>query len=409
MIPPIDPSQIQMATQAPNAPPGPAAINALHAPGLLSRLGGLFKSPFQIDPGIADFLSPEQQHYLKSRQQMELASRLLQASGPAPQGTQSFGSRLGGAMSGAGQNWNEMQQQAVQQGFQRWQMERQQSMWEGRQKFLSQNPLKANASKDDVGQWMAKAIPFFTSIGDYETVKALSEGYKAINPQDWTVVQGVGPDGRPIFERINAANGQIGGVGGGAPGGGAPSGGAGGSPLTPGATVQQDIDNESKLRNEYQGATKEFQTRAAMYRDALQFAPEARTGKNAIAQANLIAAAASAMSGGVQGSGRGEALLGLIEKSKPLYGKIQSFLAGPAGKAQLLTPTEVDELSGLLRQRHNSTIQQWQKVFKGYQGQAGRSRVNPKAVFPVPDDSLPEGSTGSSAVDAVRAQLQRYK
>lgn len=81
--------------------------------GLLRRLLENFGAP-RVDPTIAGAMSPEQQNYLRSQGQAGLASALLQASGPRPQGTANFPQRVGEAFGASQANWQQIQDRGVQ-------------------------------------------------------------------------------------------------------------------------------------------------------------------------------------------------------------------------------------------------------------------------------------------------------
>jgi len=118
--PPTDPG----LTAPPAMPPTTRDISP--PPGLLSRIGAGFHGP-GVDPLTSEWLSPEQRNYLASQGQAGLAASLLQAGGPAPQGTQNFASRLGGALGSSQANWRQMQQEYMQRAVQSmqfgWQMQ----------------------------------------------------------------------------------------------------------------------------------------------------------------------------------------------------------------------------------------------------------------------------------------------
>ena len=122
---------IPQAQPMPTPPAGP--------PGLAHRLMAGFGKP-GMDPMASEWMTPQQQQYLQSQGQAGLASSLLQASGPRPQGTANFASRLGEA-SGAGlANWQAIQQNATQRAMQSisfgWQMQARDML----QKALAENP-----------------------------------------------------------------------------------------------------------------------------------------------------------------------------------------------------------------------------------------------------------------------------
>jgi hypothetical protein len=123
--PPIDPGLTAPPAMPPTTQPG------MQPPGLFSRLAAGFHGP-AVDPLTSEWLSPEQRNYLASQGQAGLASSLLAASGPAPQGTQNFASRLGGALGSSQANWRQMQQEYLGRAIQSmqfgWEMQARQTL-----------------------------------------------------------------------------------------------------------------------------------------------------------------------------------------------------------------------------------------------------------------------------------------
>src|SRR6266704_963880 len=127
----VDPSTAQLATQNPMPqPPGP---------GLAHRLMAGFGAP-RIDPMAAEWMTPEQQQYLRSQGQAGLAASLMQAGGPRPQGTSNFFSRVGEGMGAGMANWQQIQQNATQRAMQSMQFGWQLQARDMLQKALAENP-----------------------------------------------------------------------------------------------------------------------------------------------------------------------------------------------------------------------------------------------------------------------------
>jgi hypothetical protein len=113
-IPMVDPSQIPLATQDPNAPPGPAPITAEHVPGFIDRL-------FPTG-GLGQVLDPEMVRAAQRHALLEMGARLFAASGPRPQGTSSTLSRIGEAVGGATASWPQQLGNLGQQAMQMFQL-----------------------------------------------------------------------------------------------------------------------------------------------------------------------------------------------------------------------------------------------------------------------------------------------
>ena len=102
---------------APTAFAPPAQSPPFSQPGIFHRLAAGFGAP-RMDPMAAEWMDPAQQKYLRSQGQSNLAAALMQASGPRPQGTANFTSRLGEAFGASNANWQEIQQNASQRAMQ---------------------------------------------------------------------------------------------------------------------------------------------------------------------------------------------------------------------------------------------------------------------------------------------------
>jgi len=114
----------------------------------------------------SEWMTPQQQNYIKSQGQAGMAAALLRASGPKPQGTSNFASRLGEGMGEGMSNWQEIQQNATQRAMQSisfgWQMQARDML----QKALQENPeAGAGASPADRAARLSKIASRLATAG----------------------------------------------------------------------------------------------------------------------------------------------------------------------------------------------------------------------------------------------------
>lgn len=200
----IDPSQIQPATQDPNAPPMPAQIEAPSRPSLIDRV----LAKLYPEGVFGGFLSPEA---LASERRMALRKAglsLMAAGGPRPQGTRNVGADIAQALDPS--QWEQHLSGVAQTGMQLQSMMKKMQDDQKAQQIMAANPAKPNETPQQYEQRLRRLSGLFLQSGLADHAKVVSGMISEVRPEK-VDTELIGPDKTPdgSVQLINKGTGDV--------------------------------------------------------------------------------------------------------------------------------------------------------------------------------------------------------